>query len=204
MGTELTIANRPKLTSLPDWVAHLGLNSTGTGQTYLSRPLLKTERIELEAVARECRRAVASDPGQPHEADVSRKGLVAELLLAYPIAGGQQVAAARGKAYLAAVEGVPPWALNEAIKKWHRGEAEAPKGSPSYNFEFAPPPATLRKLAMEYLAPFYSTLNHADALLFAAESLSEAERRPRVRVPPGGLTPIGDAGAAALRKARAE
>jgi hypothetical protein len=48
-------------------------------------------------------------------------------------------------AYLSAIDDVPPWAVAEAIRRWHRGEG----GGKDANYRFAPAPAELRYAAMQ-------------------------------------------------------
>lgn len=50
---------------------------------------------------------------------------------------------AKGEAYMAALEDVPSWAVQEAMRKWHRSEY----GS-KYDYKWQPGPSTLRELAM--------------------------------------------------------
>lgn len=115
--------------------------------------------------------------------------LISKMLLAYPMAGNSAEAGmARGEAYLAALDDVPPWAIAEAIRKWHRGEG----GSRDSNYRFAPAPAELRYSAMQILQPAKQTIAHLEAVLTALPidramdptpiSLSEIPTsRPRLR-----------------------
>lgn len=50
---------------------------------------------------------------------------------------------AKGEAYMAALEDVPSWAVQEAMRKWHRSEY-----GPKYDYKWQPGPSTLRDLAM--------------------------------------------------------
>ena len=56
---------------------------------------------------------------------------------------GDLVAEAKGEAYMAALEDVPSWAVQEAMRKWHRAEY-----GPKYDYKWQPAPATLREMAM--------------------------------------------------------
>lgn len=91
-------------------------------------------------------------------------GLISKMLLAYPMAGSSAEAGmARGEAYLAALDDVPPWAIAEAIRKWHRGEG----GGRDSNYRFAPAPAELRFSVMQILQPAKQALVHLESLLNA-------------------------------------
>ncbi len=56
---------------------------------------------------------------------------------------GELAAEAKGEAYMAALEDVPSWAVQEAMRRWHRAEY----GS-RHDYKWQPAPATLRELAM--------------------------------------------------------
>jgi hypothetical protein len=56
---------------------------------------------------------------------------------------GDLAGEAKGEAYMAALEDVPSWAVQEAMRKWYRGEYGA-----KYDYKWQPAPATLRELAM--------------------------------------------------------
>lgn len=51
---------------------------------------------------------------------------------------------AKGEAYMAALNDVPCWAVEEARRKWYRGEFEK-----EYDYSFPPAPAILRKHARD-------------------------------------------------------
>lgn len=56
---------------------------------------------------------------------------------------GDLAAEAKGEAYMAALEDVPSWAVQEAMRKWHRSEY-----GPKHDYKWQPAPSTLRNLAM--------------------------------------------------------
>jgi len=78
------------------------------------------------------------------------------MLLAFPAVGSSSEAAAQARSdvYDDALSDVPPWALNNAIKRWSRGEVPTDLNLGSLNFNFAPAPAVLRKLAKIEVSPF--------------------------------------------------
>lgn len=73
---------------------------------------------------------------------------VAELLLSF---AGQAMneagAKARARGYITALEDLPAWAIAEACRRWLRGEA-----GESQNYNFAPSPPVLRKIAESVVA----------------------------------------------------
>lgn len=56
---------------------------------------------------------------------------------------GDLAGEAKGEAYMAALEDVPSWAVQEAMRKWYRAEC-----GPKHDYKWQPGPATLRELAM--------------------------------------------------------
>jgi hypothetical protein len=56
---------------------------------------------------------------------------------------GDLAGEARGEAFMAALDDVPSWAVQEAMRKWHRAEY-----GPKHDYKWQPAPATLRELAM--------------------------------------------------------
>lgn len=69
---------------------------------------------------------------------------VTKMMLVLPSReSGDLVGEAKGEAYMAALEDVPSWAVQEAMRRWHRGECGA-----KYDYKWQPAPATLRELAL--------------------------------------------------------
>lgn len=130
---------------------------------YLSGGLTLTDdqRAQINAKLSEIRGASESDDRPENQK--ARLALVANLLMAYPMAGGSEESGrARAQAYLAAIDDIPPWAIAETIRKWHRGECGA-----DHNYRFAPAPAELRGAALKLLQPAKQTIAHLEDLLNA-------------------------------------
>jgi hypothetical protein len=69
---------------------------------------------------------------------------VAKMMLVLPSReSGDLVGEAKGEAYMAALEDVPSWAVQEAMRRWHRGECGA-----KHDYKWQPAPATLRELSL--------------------------------------------------------
>jgi hypothetical protein len=56
---------------------------------------------------------------------------------------GDLTGEAKGEAYMAALEDVPSWAVQEAMRKWYRAEYGA-----KHDYKWQPGPAILRELAL--------------------------------------------------------
>lgn len=195
MATEISTrrVDLQALTSSPELLA-LRRISLGTVQhpgmpvrKYLSGGLTLTaeDRARIEARIRELRVVSEADDSQDNQK--SRLGLIANMLMAYPMAGGSEESGrARATAYLGALDDVPPWAVADAIKRWHRGEG----GGRDANYRFAPAPAELRFAAMQILQPAKQTIAHLENLLNAMTieramdptPIETASRRPVLRV----------------------
>jgi hypothetical protein len=113
----------------------------------------------------------------------ARLGLVANMLMAYPMAAGSEESGrARAMAYLAALDDVPPWAVAGAIRRWHRGEL-----GDDHNYRFAPSPAELRFAVLQILQPAKDTISHLSAVLVAPsiERAMDLEPIPETEIKSG-------------------
>lgn len=125
------------------------------------------ERVRIRRKISELRAICDADDGTENR--IARLELIAEFLQTFPITNWTSEAArARGKAYLMALDDIPPTAIAEAIVRWHRGES-----GPGYDYRWPPAPAELRKLLIERLRPVRETIAHLEAVL-AALSLERA------------------------------
>lgn len=171
MGTEVSTrrVDLQALTSSPELLAlrrislgtvqHPGLPvrkylSGGTTLTAEDRSRISEKLVELRTV---------SESDDSADNQKSRLGLVANMLMAYPMSGGSEESGrARSQAYLIALDDVPPWAIADTIKLWHRGQC-----GPDHNYRFAPAPAELRASAMHLLQPAKQVISHLESLLSA-------------------------------------
>ena len=120
------------------------------------------QRLRIEAKVRDLRMVCEADDSQANQK--ARLGLLATMLMAYPMAGGSEESGkARANAYLVALDDLPPWAIADAIRKWHRGEG----GGKDCNYRFAPAPAELRFAVMQILQPAKQTIAHLESVLSA-------------------------------------
>lgn len=118
-------------------------------------------------------RAHTSDTDQQR----GRFGVIAKMLLAYPAAtNSAEVGRARGEAYNAALEGIPAWAVDEAVRLWHRGECGTDE-----DYRWAPAPATLRRLAEKQVSPVNSTIQMLENILSAStfDEAMSTKREPK-------------------------
>lgn len=161
----------PALISSPELLAWRRI-SLGTIQhpgmpnrKYLAGGLKLTDedRARITAMVGKLRGIADADDGQDNQK--ARIALLAKMLMAYPVASNasEEAGKARVNAYLAALDDVPPWAIADAIRRWHRGEG----GGSDANYRFAPAPAELRYAVMQILQPAKQTIAHLEAVLDA-------------------------------------
>jgi len=84
--------------------------------------------------------------------DADKLTLLTKLFLAKPSAAMTGFGtAARGESYMIALEGLPVWAIEDAIKRWYRGDVS---GTPQEDFKWAPDSAVLRRIANDVMQPY--------------------------------------------------
>jgi hypothetical protein len=93
---------------------------------------------------------------------------------------GDLAGEAKGEAFMAALEDVPSWAVQEAMRKWHRSEY-----GPRHDYKWQPAPATLRELAMIETYRVMAVRRKLNDLLLAEPLLEfsperEAEMKARI------------------------
>lgn len=182
MGTELTTpsGDLPAQMISSPVLKRLRRISIGTVQwpdqplrIYLAGGLKLTEQERREATRELDRLREATTSGDDVLTRRERLGLIAKMLLAYPITGAsKESGTARAEAYLEALDDVPPWALAAAVRRWNRGAA-----GDAHDYRWTPAPAVLRKIAVAELEELRPIVAHLENIL-AAVSPEEAIARP--------------------------
>jgi hypothetical protein len=93
---------------------------------------------------------------------------------------GELAGEARGEAFMAALDDVPSWAVQEAMRKWHRAEY-----GPRHDYKWQPAPATLRELAMIEVYRVMGTRRKLNDILLAEpliEFTPEQEASMKARI----------------------
>lgn len=159
MGTELARIEplqlpdrrRPaQMPSLPGWVVsrlESLKDNWQNGSEVLTLPkqmmLTPPERQLAEQHIEALSSLVEKTPGNSADCEAETLVIVTKMLLALPAQRSTDSGnEAKGEAYLAALDDIPPWAVQEAIRKWYRGE----HGS-KHDYRWSPVPADLRALA---------------------------------------------------------
>jgi hypothetical protein len=164
-----------KLCSLPQWVEErLGAlksepqpDATGKHRMVPVLPMAlilgRDHKSLIEHHVSALERTLAMTPTEnPKCAEVT---MIAVSKMGMVLAGresGEYAAEARGEAYMDALDDVPSWAVQEAIRKWHRAEY-----GPKHDYKWQPVPATLRELAQIEVYRVRSTLRRLGELMSA-------------------------------------
>jgi hypothetical protein len=184
MATDLTIRERlDTMRSLPPPLARLANSISSTfnqGVRYsLPGTMLPTsdEREFLSGRLEAIKTIITASNLTPAECSKARLSLLTKMLLGFPAAGGssEEAADARGDIYDYAVEDIPPWAIDAAIKRWAKGNVPDLKMG-ALNFNFAPAPAVLRAICNLELADFKKQQGDIEKLL-ACVTIEQAMAR---------------------------
>jgi hypothetical protein len=128
---------------------------------------------ELDAL---CERTPINDPQAEQDTLVA----VTKMMVALPSMTQNELSAeVRGEAFMVALDDVPAWAVQAAVKRWYRGECgKNTKGEPC-DCHWCPAPAELRRIALVEMYPLNERLNTIGALLRAEprREFSEEHRR---------------------------
>lgn len=145
--------------------------------------LSRAQRVEIEqhvaAVEALCERT----PANGAEWEGATHMAVAKLMLALPSSQQNDLAIeALWEAHRAALEDVPHWAVEDALRQWYRGECGLNERGQPYDYRWRPAPAELRRVSLRVVWRLKSLLTPLRGLL-AAERREEfdAEHCERMR-----------------------
>lgn len=107
------------------------------------------------------------------ERQTDRFGLIAKMLMTYPTPNAtEQTGAARGDAYLEALDDIPPAVLADGMRRWNRGEAG------DHDYRWAPAPAVLRAVCVKITEPLTEAIRDLEGLLGALTVDRAMDPRP--------------------------
>lgn len=200
-----------RMPSLPAWVAlRIGSlklavqpDQSGKWREVFTLPasliLRVAERDEITRHASELRALCAQTPANDQKAEENTLVAVTKMMMVLPSTAQNEFSAeARGEAFMAALEDLPAWAVQAAIRRWYRGDCgQNDKGQP-YDYHWCPAPAELRQISQREMyrlkgrAEDLEKLLRAEPLIeFSDEHRHEMQRRllailPSLRNPPVG------------------
>jgi hypothetical protein len=182
-----------QMPSWPVWVAsRIGLlrteaqpdPTTGRWREVPTLPknstLTAAEREELARHARQlgalCQRTPVNDPNIEQETLVA----VTKMTLVLPSMTQNDISAeARGEAFMAALDDVPVWAVQAAIRSWYRRNCgKNDKGEP-YDYHWCPAPAELRCIALAEMRWVNQRANMIQTLLRAEPRIEYSDEHRR-------------------------
>lgn len=136
------------------------------GKRYLStglEPLTDTERALITQQIGDIDRELHPLDGD----DEKKTAMLAEMMIA--LAGGatDRVAVmSKQAAYRIALDGIPAWALRDALHQWYRGSVKALKVS-SAEYQWPPAPGVLAIICRSLLQPYQDAIETMNSVLEA-------------------------------------
>ena len=169
-----------KLSTLPQWVTQLcnilgkasQPDQTGKHREISVLPASHMPTDEQKALIERHEKALGAvlemTPYEDERHGEQTMIAVTKMMLVLPSReSGELVGQAKGEAYMAALEDVPSWAVQEAMRRWYRAEC-----GDKIDYKWQPGPATLRELAMIEVYRVMGTRRRLREIL-AAEPLQE-------------------------------
>lgn len=175
-----------RMPSSPAWLAsRVALmkdeqqRSTGDGK-YRMVPTLpanltlsQAQRAEVERYVAELQSLCDQTPANADHWKRNTLKAVTELMLVLPSPQQNDVGSeVTGEAFLVALDDVPYWAADAAIRRLHRHECGLNERGQPYDYHWRPAPAELRRIALDAMRPFNLHVATMRKLL-AAEPLNE-------------------------------
>ena len=158
---QLPDVRRPeRMPSLPGWVASRIASLRDEGRrdqsgrwrqipTIPANSVLKAverEAVEQHAAALEA--LCGETPANDLDAERAMLVIVTNMMMVLPTTTQNELSAeARGEAFMAALEDIPVWAAQAAIRNWYRGDCGTDAHGRPYHYRWCPAPAELRRAA---------------------------------------------------------
>jgi hypothetical protein len=126
------------------------------------------EREVLQQHIAEVEKLCGRTPATDSQAAREMLALLTRLMMTLPAPGQNEFSIElRGEAFMGALEDLPPWALQGAIARWHRGECGADHRGEQYHYHWCPAPAELRRIALLEVGRMRRRVHEAQLLLRA-------------------------------------
>jgi hypothetical protein len=159
------------------------------------------DRMDAQAHLLRLKEALAPDKPDPMTASALRLFFLTRLQLGLPIARGtsEEAAEARGDFYEIALEDMPPWTVDKAIRRWIRREIGG-LGLSETNTTFAPGPSTLRQICEDVVKPLHSDVIALERLLRTIPQSAAMDPAPVRIEPPAGAQSVRERAVPQLRR----
>lgn len=155
-----------QIPSLPAWVASLSDAARTEPQivqgpdgrtTFRDLLVLPADRMPTAEQRTEIERHIASlrsylhrTPENSEQAETAMALAITKLLHVLPSARKSEIGEdIRNEAYLDVLDDVPHWAVENAIRRWHRHSCGTDERGRPHDYKWAPDPGTLRVIAMQ-------------------------------------------------------
>lgn len=148
----------------------------------------QVQRTEMERHVHALRRLLSQTPAESEQAEKAVLVIVTKMLLALPAQKTTEEAVeAKGEAYLMALDDVPYWAVAEAWRLWCRGVCGKDERGKPYDYNWAPGPAALRRIALGQTCGAWGRIRALERLLGAQERIESTVELERGRKAWSGL-----------------
>jgi hypothetical protein len=132
--------------------------------------LTKQHRTAIEAHIEQLRGFLAQTPEADAEFEKATLVLVTKLLLVLPSQRTTEAASeAKAEAYIMALEDVPYWAVEAAVRKWFRNDCGVDERGRPFDYQWAPSPGPLRRIAQVEAGRLLERIVVLERLLHAVE-----------------------------------
>lgn len=196
--------------SLPAWLAArkgvLAVNLQQVEGRYQDVPTLPKGMMLSDEHRAEIQKHLASlgslllqTPERGTQYEKATFAAIAKLLLVKPAARTTEEAAEhRQDIFMDVLEDIPCWAVDAAIRKWHRGDCGKDERGKPFNYDFAPEPHALRKIALAEMFIVKRQIADLEPILKAVPFVDTTDDLARGRAAFRGIQ-AGIAGQADLR-----
>lgn len=169
--------------SLPAWLARSTaaarpeLQMTRDGTTFEEVMVLPAgmlpspeQRRAMQDHIGSLRSCLAQTAENSADAETRIASAIAAMLLVLPGARKSDLGAeARADVYLDVLDDVPWWALQAAIRRWHKHDCGVDERGKPYDYHWAPDPGTLRRIAYGETWPIKERIRALEPVLLARE-----------------------------------
>ncbi len=130
--------------------------------------LKAVEREAIESNVAALDSLCAETPSNSTAAEAAMLVVVTTMMLVLPSAAQNELSAeVRGEAFLGALDDIAVWAVEAAIRKWHRGDCGVDNQGRPYDYHWCPAPAELRRIAFAQMWSIKSRSRDLHRLLSA-------------------------------------
>ena len=202
---------RPTRTlSLPGWLAArkgaLVVNLQEVEGRYQDVPTLPagmmlsdSHRAEIQNHLASLGSLLSQTPANGVDFEKATFAAIAKMLLVKPAARTTEEAAEhRQDVFMDVLDDVPCWAVEAAIRLWHRGDCGKDERGKPFNYDFAPEPHALRKLALKEMYLLRQRMDALEPILKAIPYVDTTKNLERGRAAYRGIQ-AGIAGKGDLR-----